>query len=1356
MTARTAQLPFPATRDDFEIAIICALPREARAVKHVCDHLFEDDGLEFLKTDGDNNHYTTGRIGYHNVVVVWLEHMGKEAAARASACLFVSYRKIRLALLVGICGGSPKNTREQDIFLGDVIISSQIYQYDFKRLYPNGDEVRDTTMHMKSDPAISAIVNRLSDGDGQEFTQKLANYVRDLAEKQNSSMYKHPGIMKDILFAPEYLHKHQHEGMSKQDICMTCSKKEASVCKKARDMSCIELGCDPKLQVKRNRLDSIEHPFGDHGANETYYPQVHFGIMACGDTVIKSGKDRDDICRGSGAIAFEMESAGMFGSYAGIVIKSVCDYADSHKNKIWQDYAAGTAACAAKALLSNVTPTERANRIQQTQASRDFLLPRPRLPWVNFVDRNEILCKMECFIFNERPSVQQKRFVLCGMAGSGKTQLCLRFAQIHKKRFRGVFEVDASSRAVAESDFAAIAKYAGHDATFENGKSYLENYDELWLLILDNFDSKGVPLRELLPENDLGCVLITTRCTDLIYEKVNLNEEPMTIDEGITLFLKDAAKDPTNEQYRLQAEPLVKELGCLPLALHHAAGPVRGKLCSLGDMVEYYRRNKEELLNRRIQGADESTYEHSSTYASIGMSLQTMTAPPQLRSLDRALDILQICAFLHFKDIPESVLISAPFRERGRNILRTAQEGLSSLFSFSWLRNRRTTLPYRENDLFDQPARIHEALDSITFLPIPELQGQQRSSCLDENREALALLNSSGLGSFDIENGMFSLHPLVHEWNRSRLGGHDVRWARWSAAVALSRSISYRHSNNGHDNCRRKLLSHVDFFLRTGDEAKAVLGDLTVEQACVAEKFALVYQDNGNFEAARALCEISFNTMQQSLGKSNPDTLRCLYCLATVLERQRNYTEAREYSEMAWEGFKAIKGTSSQEALKCLNICACSLHGLGLFSDAERMYRDCLRAQEKTTTSDAAFVATIHNNLALAVLRQSKLPEAVDYLNRAYSWRKKELGEHNTDTMQTLHDLASTLRKAGEFKNAVEMARKVLADREHVLGRRHPDTLASMVELALVERRLGHTIEAERLSKEAIDGMKNRMGSTNPDTLESLSSLASTLRSRGSYQEAEELYRGILKGYGQHFSSNHDDVLTTKGNLAGVLAHLQRREEAEEIFREVISGFKTQYDSQHQKLISCQISLAESLGSGTDPGKLDEADALHREVEFQIEGSHLKYQTLKSDWLYNYALFLRNRKNYEKAAEKAKAALEGYKEKLGPESPAALDSLASLAYILDLQNNYKAAWEHYRQALEGYGMLRNHASIHYRTCEARFTAMRDRMRSLGILEPYNRSGRTYIIGEEIGNRSVRKRRDSLSAKQPARKKQRRF
>jgi len=68
---------------------------------------------------------------------------------------------------------------------------------------------------------------------------------------------------------------------------------------------------------------------------------------------MKSGEDRDQIAAKENVIAFDMEGAGVWDILPCLIIKGVCDYADSHKDKRWQNYAAVSAAACMKAFLEN-------------------------------------------------------------------------------------------------------------------------------------------------------------------------------------------------------------------------------------------------------------------------------------------------------------------------------------------------------------------------------------------------------------------------------------------------------------------------------------------------------------------------------------------------------------------------------------------------------------------------------------------------------------------------------------------------------------------------------------------------------------------------------------------------------------------------------------------------------------------------------------------------------------------------------------------------------------------------------------------------------------------------------------------
>lgn len=44
------------------------------------------------------------------------------------------------------------------------------------------------------------------------------------------------------------------------------------------------------------------------------------------------------------ALCFEIEAAGLMNIFPCLLVRGICDYADSHKIKDWQKYAAATAA----------------------------------------------------------------------------------------------------------------------------------------------------------------------------------------------------------------------------------------------------------------------------------------------------------------------------------------------------------------------------------------------------------------------------------------------------------------------------------------------------------------------------------------------------------------------------------------------------------------------------------------------------------------------------------------------------------------------------------------------------------------------------------------------------------------------------------------------------------------------------------------------------------------------------------------------------------------------------------------------------------------------------------------------------
>jgi nucleoside phosphorylase len=73
---------------------------------------------------------------------------------------------------------------------------------------------------------------------------------------------------------------------------------------------------------------------------------------------MKHGTTRDKIVKEESVICFEMEDTGLIDNFRCLIIRGICDYTDSYKNKIWQPYTAATAAVFARVLLGFIGKQE--------------------------------------------------------------------------------------------------------------------------------------------------------------------------------------------------------------------------------------------------------------------------------------------------------------------------------------------------------------------------------------------------------------------------------------------------------------------------------------------------------------------------------------------------------------------------------------------------------------------------------------------------------------------------------------------------------------------------------------------------------------------------------------------------------------------------------------------------------------------------------------------------------------------------------------------------------------------------------------------------------------------------------------
>ncbi|PKY00442.1 purine and uridine phosphorylase, partial [Aspergillus campestris IBT 28561] len=324
----------PQSRDAFNIAVFCSLPLEGNAVESVFDEVYDDIGDIYGKSSFDENAYFLGRIGHHNVVLVYMSHAARLSATRSALHLQSSFPNVSLALAVGICGGAPKTPDGRHIFLGDVVVSHSIFPYDIGPLYGDefdlADQPHEPMLLLSPEPqALLAKVQTVphSHQVRSRHTQHLAAALS--AAGMEDSAY--PGAKNDVLRT-------------------VCTNFELPDIEDSEDGPDSTIDPDTRHTISgriRQRSGLMKSP------GENPDPAMHIGLIASGDSLVRSSADRDRFGEDYGVIGFDMEAAGLGEVLPCLVIKGVADYADSDKDRKWQAYAAASAAAGMKALLEH-------------------------------------------------------------------------------------------------------------------------------------------------------------------------------------------------------------------------------------------------------------------------------------------------------------------------------------------------------------------------------------------------------------------------------------------------------------------------------------------------------------------------------------------------------------------------------------------------------------------------------------------------------------------------------------------------------------------------------------------------------------------------------------------------------------------------------------------------------------------------------------------------------------------------------------------------------------------------------------------------------------------------------------------
>jgi nucleoside phosphorylase len=320
---------------NYVVGWICAIATEYVAAQEHLDE--EHEGPSFV-SQNDTNDYTLGKIGKHNIVIAVLPdgEYGTATAASVATNMLNSFPNIRIGLMVGIGGGVP--SKKHDVRLGDIVVSAPregeggVFQYDFgKSIHGQGfKNTRFLNQPLTSLRTAITGIRTQYERKGHQLEQTINNILNK--NERLRRKYKRPEPITDRLFQPEFIHS---------SVCST------TFC--ADDSSYLIPRCE------RSAYDDN--------------PAIHYGLIASANQLMRDASIRDRLAADKDVLCFEMEAAGLMNHFPCLVIRGICDYSDSHKNKEWQGYASMVAAAYAKALLSRIPP----NTVQREKKISDVL-----------------------------------------------------------------------------------------------------------------------------------------------------------------------------------------------------------------------------------------------------------------------------------------------------------------------------------------------------------------------------------------------------------------------------------------------------------------------------------------------------------------------------------------------------------------------------------------------------------------------------------------------------------------------------------------------------------------------------------------------------------------------------------------------------------------------------------------------------------------------------------------------------------------------------------------------------------------------------------------------------------------------
>ena len=707
---------------------------------------------------------------------------------------------------------------------------------------------------------------------------------------------------------------------------------------------------------------------------------------------------------------------------------------------------------------------------------------------------------------------------------------------------------------------------------------WLTGLEMPWLLVIDNADDPSIDYSRFFPAGERGHILVTSRNSDCkIHATVGSYEfRDMDEDDAITLLLKAAQHSGIDDKdVRDVARPIVKTLGYLALAIIQAGAAIRQGICSLEEYLDIFATHKKQIMNDQLpQGSD---YQYT-IYTTWEVSVQRIESLGSEMAVD-SIQLLQILAFLHFEEVPASML------ERVWNISQREGEVPTPKTIF--------TIIFEIFLRFIIFARLRKLLFPAsarnTELRLPNILLQKGLKWdLYRYRRTVAMLAKFSLISKDDERCSYSMHPMVHFWARERLSKHDQETWSEIAFTTLANSITSELEPSSQP-YRRSLVPHIDACL----QYKRSQGTFETkdESACIHQtiKFAAIYSECGQWIKAAELQESVLAIQNGSLGEEHPETLRAMSALAWSDWNLSQIKKAVSLQRKVVETSIKVLGAQDSKTLKAMDNLAGTYWLCGERHEAKRLGEQAVEGLARILGSVHPDTLTAMENLGRTYMHLGLLDDAKSLQLKVLEARKKMLGPSHPDTLMAMANLGMTYHALGKLDDAEILLQSVVSARKRVLGQEHAYTLWAINDLSKIYVDQGHAEEGEELLNSIWEVVVRTLGRRHIGASMTMMNLARACNRQGKWAKGKSILDELIEMQTQTLGPKHPDTLAARSELARSYKNLGRLEEAEREFVAVIEEMEKVMGKGHAWTRS---ALGQLSAIYIGQGRLDEAEGL--------------------------------------------------------------------------------------------------------------------------------------------------------------------